>query len=222
MHPFRLPGGDKAVREPKRAAVGLLYEIFGEDVFRYDKLESLQQFSLTEKDVLRKMLQQNINSPVTSSAGRLFDSVASLLGLAHENRFEGQAAMLLEHRIDKTADEIYDFNIKGSSTPFLVDWEPLVKDILSDIEKKVPPGLISARFHNTMAEMMVKTAEMIKIKKVFLTGGCFQNKYLTEHATARLEAAGFEVYRHRRIPPNDGGIAAGQILAAAREQTEDR
>jgi len=223
LRTFRLPGGDKAVLEPRRTAVGLLYEIFGDDTFRSDKFKPLQQFTPMEKDILHKMLKQNINAPVTSSAGRLFDSVASLLGLAHKNRFEGQAAMLLEHSIDKTktADR-YNFIIEGQNVPYIVDWEPLLKDIFTDIEKNVPPGLISARFHNTMAEIIVAVAEKIGEKRVLLTGGCFQNKYLTEKASNLLEAAGFEVYRHRWIPPNDGGIAAGQILAAAREQTKEK
>jgi len=223
LRTFRLPGGDKAVLEPRRTAVGLLYEIFGEDVFKLDNLEPIAQFTSKDINVLRKMLKQNINTPVTSSAGRLFDSVASLLGLAHQNRFEGQAAMLLEHSINKTeTDDLYSIVIESKSTPYIVNWEPLLKDILTDIEKKVPPGLISARFHNTMAKIIVTVAEKIGEKQVLLTGGCFQNKYLTEKASCLLEAAGFEVYRHRRIPPNDGGIAAGQILAAAREQAKEK
>ncbi|MBN1212890.1 MAG: carbamoyltransferase HypF, partial [candidate division Zixibacteria bacterium] len=223
LRTFRLPGGDRAVLEPRRAAIGLLYEIFGEDIFDRDDIEPLRQFSQMEKDILRKMLKHNLNAPVTSSVGRLFDSVASLIGLSHKNRFEGQAAMLLEHSIDNTeTDDRYNFSIEGQRIPIVVDWESLVKEMLKDIEKKVSSGLISARFHNTMAEIIVAVAEKIGEKKVLLTGGCFQNKYLTEKASSLLERAGFAVYRHRRIPPNDGGIAAGQILAAEREQTKEK
>lgn len=218
LRTFPLPGGDKAVRQPKRTAMGLLYEMFGEQFFNDSRLVPVNFFSEAEKGILLKMLNQKINSPLTSSAGRLFDGVASLIGLVQENHFEGQAAMRLEFAIDRTiTDEYYQFSIEGDMPPYVVDWQPLLDDIIKDTIKKVSPGLISARFHNTLVEIIVAVAGKIGEEKVLLTGGCFQNQYLTERAFRRLQQSRHLPFLHKRIPPNDGGIAVGQIMAAAGE-----
>ena len=138
--------------------------------------------------------------------------------------FEGQAAMELNSPGRRAHDEAYPFgfheNPAGSSgqgnvsRPLVVDWEPMLHAILFDIQDHAPAGVISARFHNTLVEMIVESANRAGEKIVVLTGGCFQNRYLSERAVARLREAGFEPYWHRRVPPNDGGIALGQIWAA--------
>jgi hydrogenase maturation protein HypF len=213
LRTFRLPGGEKAVREPRRVALAMLYEIFGEDAFAMD-LPTVRAFSTAELRVIRTMLKQGLNSPVTSSAGRLFDAVASLIGLRQTCKFEGQAAMELEFAISGDTDESYPYAIQDpGDLPLVCDWGPMVKAILR--EKSDAIGRISQKFHNTLGCVVADIAERIGEAKVVLTGGCFQNRYLTENCIQRLEAAGFQVYWHQRVPPNDGGISLGQVMAAA-------
>jgi hydrogenase maturation protein HypF len=160
------------------------------------------------------MLQAGINTPRTSSAGRLFDGVASLVGLRQVMNFEGQAAMELEFALSGVeTTESYPFVISRTNGTAVADWEPAIRSILVDIEKRVPAAVVSAKFHNTLAEMIVKMALEVGEKRVVLTGGCFQNRYLTEKSVERLERAGLHPYWHQRIPPNDGGIALGQVIA---------
>ena len=218
LRTFRLPGGEQAVREPRRSALGLLYEIFGKRVDSESRLSSPLPFDLQERRVLVRMLARSINSPITSSAGRLFDAVASLLGLCHTTRYEGHAAMMVEfaaHGV--TTAESYPFAIINIDSVKVIDWEPMIRTLLDEVEQSALPGLIAARFHNTLAAMIVAVAESIGERQVVLTGGCFQNRLLTERALDRLETSGFTVYWHERIPPNDGGIAVGQVAAAIRE-----
>ncbi len=157
--------------------------------------------------------------------GRLFDAVASLSGLRQVMNFEGQAAMELEFAIGSEKTEAsYPFAItdaagKGPADvqpALIVDWEPLILGVLQDVKDEIPLARISIKFHNTLVETIVTVARRISEQRVVLTGGCFQNKYLLEHAALRLEAEGFRPYWHQRIPPNDGGIALGQIVAASR------
>ncbi len=218
---FRLPGSASAVKEPRRTAIGLLYEIFGDRAFECDDLYPLRSFTISERAILRQMLSKNLNSPLTSSAGRLFDAVASIVGLRQRINFEGQAAMELEFAIeDERTDEVYPFQIREGvgaihELPLqIVDWEPMVRDILTDLKRGIPVSTISAKFHNTLVEMILDVAHRIGEERVILTGGCFQNRYLTERAVHRLEAEGFRPYWHQRVPPNDGGIALGQMFAA--------
>ncbi|HWR35312.1 MAG TPA: carbamoyltransferase HypF [Clostridia bacterium] len=218
LRTFRLPGSEKAVKEPRRTALGLLYEMFGESAFERDDLPPVRALSSEEKKVLRSMLARGVNSPLTSSAGRLFDAVASLLDLRQTVRFEGQGATELEFRATEAdeSDEHYLVRLQGAD-PIVVDWAPMVLSILSDIESGVSKSVIARKFHNTMVEVMVLVAQKVGMECVALSGGCFQNKLLTERAVTRLQQAGFRVYWHQRIPPNDGGIAVGQVMAAIRE-----
>jgi hydrogenase maturation protein HypF len=217
---FRLPGGEKAVKEPRRVALGILYEIFGDEVFAVNDLEAIRAFSNSELSVMRKMLENNLNSPVTSSAGRLFDSVASIIGLRQTIRFEGQAAMELEFLIeDFETNESYDFEIKISDS-IIVDWELTIKQIITDRKINSPVKKIAAKFHNTLVEMIIAVARLVGEKSVALSGGCFQNKYLLERAVRRLGEENFNPHWHQRVPTNDGGIALGQILAAVKRTKE--
>jgi hydrogenase maturation protein HypF len=217
---FPLPGGERAIREPRRAALGLLYEVLAEEAFSSDELLAVHSFSANELEVLRTMLAKGLNSPRTSSAGRLFDAIAALTGIRQGVAFEGQAAMELEFALDGVdTEEAYRFRLvdAGDST-FTIDWEPLVRSVLDDVRDGISAGMISAKFHNALAETIVGAARRVGEERIVLTGGCFQNKYLTERVIRRLDEEGFRPYWHQRIPPNDGGIAVGQIVAAAHRQ----
>lgn len=215
LRQFRLPGGDTAIREPRRSALGLLYETFGYDVFGMSNLSAIASFTPEELRVLRTMLRKGVNAPITSSAGRLFDAVSSLLGLCQVMSFEGQAAMKLEYAAESIRSAgVYDFSIDAESTPYVLDWEPMLRSIITDLQSAVAPEIIAARFHCTLAEMITKVAIRIGALRVVITGGCFQNRYFTEHTLACLQRSGIEAFMHERVPPNDGGIALGQIIAA--------
>jgi hydrogenase maturation protein HypF len=231
LRPFRLPGGDAAVKEPRRTALGLLYEMFGEAAFAKTNLAPLQASSPSELGPLKTMLARRFNSPQTSSAGRLFDAVASLVGLRQQVRYEGQAAMELEFALEaaEPTSEAYDFSILPLHAsrithhpPLLLDWSPMVEALLSDLDHRVPIPLISARFHNALAEAIVAVAKQVGQPRVVLSGGCFQNRYLTERTVQRLQEEGLRPYWHQRIPPNDGGISLGQVIAALRQINSPR
>lgn len=222
---FRLPGSSAAVKEPRRAALGILHEIWGPRAFESGDSATIRSFTDNELSLLRKMLEKGIQSPWTSSAGRLFDAVASLSGLRQITRFEGQAAMELEFIIGKErAEEAYPIRIlagagEGASPSrgmLVVDWEPTVLMVLDDVRNEIPLARIAIRFHNTLVEAIVEVARRVGEERIVLTGGCFQNKYLLERSVQRLQSQGFRAYWHQRIPPNDGGIALGQIVAASR------
>ena len=232
LRQFRLPGGDMAVKEPRRTALGLLYEMFGEAAFSMANLAPVQAFSPAELALIRTMLARGLNSPLTSSVGRLFDAVASLAGLRHQVRFEGQAAMDLEFALEGTATaEAYELPIRPHHTSrttqdatrntqhalLLLDWSPTIEAILADLKRRLPIGQISARFHNALAEAIVAVAKQIGQQRVVLSGGCFQNRYLTERSVQRLRDEGLRPYWHQRVPPNDGGISLGQVVAALRQ-----
>jgi hydrogenase maturation protein HypF len=212
---FRLPGGEMAVKEPRRTALAILFEIWGQDGLEDEGLAPVAQFSKTERGLIRQMLAKGISAPVTSSAGRLFDAVASLLGIRQVVTFEGQAAMELESVIGSEVTEAYPFKL-SNAVPQIIDWAPMISEILIDLQRGISPAVISAKFHNTLADIVVEVARQVVTPKIVLTGGCFQNRYLLEQAVQRLSQAGFKPYWHQRVPPNDGGIALGQIAAAAR------
>jgi hydrogenase maturation protein HypF len=226
---FRLPGGDKAVKEPRRTALGVLSELFGEEAFAQD-LTPIRTFSPGELASLKTMLRRHVNSPLTSSAGRLFDAVASLLGIRQTVRFEGQAAMELEFALPETIiTEAYPFPVLrfrpgekhvlsrttlSVQSPLSLDWSPMVEAILDDLKHRTHASHISAKFHNALVEGIISIAKQTDHERVLLSGGCFQNRYLAERSIARLREEGFRPYWHQRIPPNDGGISLGQVLAA--------
>jgi len=215
LRQFRLPGGEQAVKEPRRCALGLLFGAFGEVAFDRPDLVSLAAFSSAELAVLRKMLTQNLSSPLTSSVGRLFDAMASLMNVRQRAGFEGQAAMELEFLINDRSDpEAYNLALDETSFPVVLDWRPGIESALTDLKSGVGLGTISARFHNMLVESIVAVARRTGLERVALSGGCFQNRYLTEQAVRRLSEEGFRPYWHQRIPPNDGGVCLGQVVAA--------
>ena len=202
LRPFGLPGGDAAVREGWRSAASLIFEVLGPDGDVPD-LPTGKSFSDQSKIVY--MLRNRINIVPTTSVGRLFDAVASITGIAQRNRFEGQAAMLLENEIGALrTEEAYPL-IGG-------DWVPLIAEVIRDKRQALSVSAIAARFHNALVNWIVEVAATVGEKQVVLSGGVFQNRYLTERASAVLESRGFVVHTHQRVPPNDGGIALGQAV----------
>ncbi len=177
---------------------------------------------------LSQMIARGMNSPLTSSLGRLFDAVAALLCLRSEVIYEGQAAIELEVLASKDASEIrsgefiqhdiYPFSI-GDQTPALLDVSPMIRAIVGDLQQKVPTAQIANRFHRSIAELLAtacfEARKQTGLDVVALSGGVFQNRRLLEQLIVRLGEMAFQVYVNRRVPPNDGGISLGQIAVAA-------
>lgn len=224
LRTFPLPGSERAVKEPRRAAFGVLHELYGEDLAEKRDLPTLEAFTQSELNVIFGMLKREVNSPRTSSAGRLFDAVASLLDIRQTVRFEGQAAMELES-LATAVNTNDDYIVRGekSNGSYVLDWCPMIVGIRQDVWRGESKAIIARKFHNTLVEMMTLAGAQIfdgrrndDDRRIVLTGGCFQNRLLTELAIERLSNAGYRVYWHQRIPPNDGGGSLGQIMAAAR------
>ena len=160
------------------------------------------------------MLAHGVNTVETSSCGRLFDAVASLIGLRQETNFEGQAAIELESIAAEGVAESYPFALESAD----VDFRPAIEHIVAGVRAGVPPPLIAARFHNAVAEAIVEVCRRIrageKLNRVCLSGGTFQNMKLLAHTLAGLRKLEFEVFIHTQVPPNDGGIALGQAVIA--------
>ena len=200
LRPFALPGGETAMRDCSRPAAGILWKALGSANAR----KSLQP-------QIAAMLEYDLNSPLSSSVGRLFDAVAYLSGAAQHNLFEGQAAMLLEKAIGNLqTDQAYGIEHAHGRG----DWGALIQAVLADRAAGIDIGLISARFHNALANWIVAVARTANIPRVVLSGGVFQNAYLVRRSRRLLEAAGFEVFTHRQVPANDGGLALGQAILA--------
>ncbi len=236
---FPLPGGEKAVREPGRSAIGLLRTLWGDGIFNREDLAPVRKLPLRERDIVRGMLRRRINSPMTTSAGRLFDAVAALLDVRQKSSYEGQAAMELEFLADSgvasytgaiPGGDLYPFGLEDRSryrdaspaqasdgrhaADLEIDWGPIISGIVRDIAGGADPRRVSKKFHHTLSEIVLEIARRIGRHRVILTGGCFQNRYLAERTIARLSQAGFTPYWHRKVPPNDGGIALGQVYCA--------
>jgi hydrogenase maturation protein HypF len=228
LRPFPLPGGERAMREPRRAALGLLYAGFGPAAFDgvTRLLPSLAAFRADEWPVLARMLQQRLQSPLCSSVGRLFDAIASLLGLAQRCSFEGQAALRLEAAARAALPAVpgrlapaaaaYTVAISpgGHGEPWLLDWQPLLEAVLHDLAVDRPVEAIALAFHQALAQLLPVLAGQLGVKRLLLAGGCFQNRLLLELAVECLADAGIEALWPQRIPCNDGGLALGQLLAA--------
>jgi hydrogenase maturation protein HypF len=214
-----MPGGDRAIREPWRMAVAHLADA-GEEFARWK-----ERFLPLEMHTVQRMLERRFNAPLTSSAGRLFDAVAALAGVRDRVSYEGQAAVELEWRATEAApDGAYPFELTaGEEEPLVVDTRPLIRAVVGDAARGVDAARIARRFHSTMVELIAAVCSRLRratgIEAVALSGGVFLNALLTTEASARLEADGFRVYRHRLVPPNDGGLSFGQLAVAAARLT---
>jgi hydrogenase maturation protein HypF len=226
LRPFRLPGGDAAARGPRRVALALLWELFGEAALEMNDLAPIRALPPSERLVLGQMLRRGLSAPVTTSAGRLFDGVAALLGLHPQVSFEGQAAMALEYAADPTVSDAYPLPLRPANRPaasaLLLDWQPMLAALLSDLRAGVSSGIMAARFHNALVDGIVQVADTAGQPQVALSGGCFQNRLLLERSAHRLRQAGFQVLLHRQVPPNDGGISLGQVAVAAARWSSER
>lgn len=217
LYSFRLPGGEKAVLEPRRSALGTLHVLFGEAAFSLPWVT--KAFTNEECRVLVKALSKGIHSPLCSSMGRLFDAVSALLDCCFYNSYEGEAALVLEAAAlsaPRNKDlPLYKICLIQKNDLWLLDWRPLFHQILNAIAEGIPRGMISLAFHFALADGIVQIAHAAASKKILLTGGVMQNKLLVECAIVQLRKEGFEPFWHHRIPPNDGGLAAGQIMGKA-------
>ena len=209
-------GGDAAVRQPWRMALSYLRDTFGPNSLPPD-LRFLQSVPAKQVDLVDAMLLRGINTVETSSCGRLFDAVASLVGLRQEVNFEGQAAIELEMIAQANLEQRYPFLVDAGE-PAQVDMRPMIENIVEDLSRSKPAGYIAACFHNTIAAAIVEVCRRIRkrdqLKRVCLSGGTFQNMYLLRRAVDGLQRDGFEVYLHALVPPNDGGISLGQAVIA--------
>lgn len=211
-----IPGGDAAIRQPWRMAMSYLRDCFGTPYLtRFSRLFD----HVPEKQVaiVDNMLARRINTVRTSSCGRLFDAVASLAGIRQHITFEGQAAVALEMAASEDVSSCYPFEVHDVM-PVQIDVRPMICAIVDDVSRSLSPASIAARFHNTMARIMLDVALKIrkeeKIDRVCLSGGTFQNHYLLKWAVQGLRKHGFEVFLHSTVPTNDGGISLGQAVIA--------
>ncbi|MFH1189279.1 MAG: hypothetical protein V1682_01140 [Candidatus Omnitrophota bacterium] len=213
----RMPGGDAAVREPWRMAVSHLYKIYGAlfDKRFPDIRKRAGKFRLS---VIRKMIDGGINSPFTSSAGRLFDAAGSLILSRDTASFEAELPIELEKIAEPGERGSYRFGIKPKGGVFIIEASAAIKGIASDLRSKADIGVISARFHNTIAGMIAATASILRrrsgSRRIALSGGVFQNRYLTKRAVSILSENGFCVYTHAKVNANDNGIPVGQLAMA--------
>ncbi len=199
---FKLLGGEKAVKEPARVAMSLLFEMYWERALELD-LPSVRYFVDRELDILYKMHLSNINAPLSSSVGRLFDAVASILGVRQKISYEGQAAMMLEDMYDYTVKDHYPVEIASN----VVDWAPIVEGVIRDRDN---PPLAVSRFINTLGKICLEVAKRVELGKVCLSGGVMQNGPLVFKIKEYLK--GFDVYTHQKVPANDGGLSLGQAV----------
>ncbi len=212
LRPFPLPGGDLAAKEPRRAALGLLLAL--SPSLARDRAGAW--FTAGEARALIGMLERGFNTPLTSSAGRLFDAVSAIAGIRDRNSFEGQAAMELEFAAEGIEAEPYPLPLIDEGEILTADWRPMLEALLAEVESGVPAGIIGARFHETLARLVVSIARRAAVSRVALAGGCFQNERLAGSAMKGLAAAGFTVFAPRLLPANDGALSLGQILVAGR------
>jgi len=209
---FPLPGGDVSIRRPSRSALSLLYSL-GLDWD--DGLATHKDLCFDERTALRAQLEHNINSPLTSSMGRLFDAAAALAGVRQQVNYEAQAAIEFEALADPDERGVYEFDYSSG----IVNPNPAIQSLLADAHAGLAVGKISSRFHNGLAQMVSevcsKISDQYNLSEVALSGGVWQNVTLLTKTVNLLEKNGFTIYVHRQVPSNDGGLALGQAVVAA-------
>jgi len=228
---IRMPGAEAAIREPWRMAFSYLYDIYGPGLY-----SSAGEFSnrLDKKSIefIAQLIDKKINSPLTSSMGRLFDAVAAMIGICGEVEYEGQAAIELEKAISHprttrvrgrqpsaiSCNKRYNFKYLDRKGLIIIDWAPVIKGVVKDLKSKKSKAEISLKFHDAVCCMIKDTCcflrKKYRVSKVCLSGGVFQNRYLTACIRPLLEKEGFSVYCHKRLPAHDGNIALGQAVMA--------
>ncbi|MBN2305338.1 MAG: carbamoyltransferase HypF, partial [Anaerolineae bacterium] len=214
-----LPGGDTATLRPYRTALAHLWRA---GIAWDDDLPSTTATDEQERAIIRQQLEKKLNAPDTSSMGRLFDAVASLVGVLHTVTYEAQAAIWLEAQADPAESGSYPFAITlrdGAGVPSLIDPAPALRAIVDDLRAKTAIPIMAARFHNGVADLIRDVCDLARqatgLNNIVLSGGVFQNSLLHKKTVERLETARFTVYVHELVPPNDGGLALGQAAIAA-------
>jgi len=212
LKPFVLPGGEKAIEQVWRLGFALLYRVYGNKAIEMNDIPLINKHKPVDLNLIKQLIDKGINSPVTTSMGRLFDAVAAIIGIKMDANFEAQAAMELEFAAnDISANELYEYDIVKEDESYIIDWKKIVEGVILDLRSGISIGIISAKFHNTLAEIIIDIAKLAGEEKVVLTGGCFLNKYLLERSIYRLKEEKFKVFWHTKVPAGDGGISLGQI-----------
>jgi hydrogenase maturation protein HypF len=218
-----LPGGAAAIREPWRMAVSYLAHHFGREFLKLEFLNLdipfVRQLNRPKVDLLLRMMEQGVNSPLTSSCGRLFDAVSALIGIRQQVNYEAQAAIELEMAMASPEDETgYPLQLVPDGDRWIIGTRPLFEALLDDLGRNLPVAAISRRFHNGLVEGFVQLATLLRKKtalnRVCLSGGTFHNIYLSQRLEARLPEAGFELFTQKEVPSGDGGLSLGQALVA--------
>jgi hydrogenase maturation protein HypF len=215
-----MPGGSAAIRQPWRMALAQLVALYGEEDALKIPLALVRWVGERNAQLVARLVERKLNTPPTSSAGRLFDAVAAMVGVPGTQRttYEGQAAVELELAADGPTDRGYQFRLRQEGEGWIVETGEIIRGVVEDLLVGRAKGGVSSRFHRTMAEVVVAGCERIRevggTTAVALSGGTFQNMLLLEQVVGLLEGKGFEVYRHRRAPANDGGLALGQAILA--------
>ena len=214
-----LPGGEQAIHQPWRMAVACLYHAYGDAMARLN-LPFLHRMRDRVWPVVNWMIAKQINTPLTSSAGRLFDGIASLIGVRDEVQYEAQAAIELELLAEERAEkDLYPICFHDQGNRFVAGTRGIIRGVVDDLLIHTPAPVIARRFHSTMAALIHQTCRRIRqttgLQDVALSGGCFQNVRLLTETVERLSADGFQVLTHHKVPSNDGGLALGQVAVAA-------
>ncbi|APV45427.1 hydrogenase maturation protein HypF [Dehalogenimonas formicexedens] len=214
-----LAGGESAIKKPYRIAIGYLYRLFGNEGLTM-AARCLRDVEGSEFGLIKQLVDRGLNSPETSSAGRLFDAVSAILGVCREIRYEAQAAVELEMAAEGVeTGSSYPFDIEVVGERKAVRLRRMFEKLVADLDTGVPVAEIAARFHNALIDIILKTCDIIRdetgLNSVALSGGCFMNRRLLRGAIARLSAEGFKVYSNSEVPTNDGGISLGQVAVAA-------
>jgi hydrogenase maturation protein HypF len=219
-----LPGGDSAVKEPYRMAISYLYHVFSEGMLDLN-IPLLKRIDEKKIRTIIRMIESKVNSPYTSSSGRLFDAVSSIIGIRDTITYEAQAAIELEMMAQTDIKDRYTFTLQKNCLPnggrcFDISVKDMIIEIVDEVKHNVPQPIISAKFHNTLAEMISSICEKIsnesKINRVVLSGGTFQNMYLLGKVLESLENRELELYIHKQVPSNDGGISLGQAVIGSK------
>jgi len=212
-----MPGSAAAIKEPWRMAASYLYDAFGEEMWGLD----IPVFKEKSEDKIRfiiDMVSKKINSPETSSLGRLFDGISAIIGIRNKVCFEGQAAMELEMLSDDNTEETYDYEWTEDDNLYKILTAPLIKGVVADLNNGVHQSVIGGKFHATVIRLYTELCKIIRkdtdIERVALSGGVFQNSILLSGMVKLLEKNGFKAYTHKLVPSNDGGISLGQAVVA--------
>jgi hydrogenase maturation protein HypF len=214
-----MPGGAAAIMEPRRMAISYLFRHFGRDFWNLD-IPFVRALDRRRTENLLKLIESGINSPLTSSTGRLFDAVSAMTGIRETVNYEAQAAIELEAAIDDTGDDAgYAFTIRVESGGWIIDTRTMFQSLAEDLRKGVSTGVISRRFHLGFVDVLARVAGVVRertgLERICLSGGSFQNCFLSQHLQERLEQKGLHVFTHAEVPCGDGGISLGQAMVAA-------